>query len=350
VVLIRNGVRVPEMAPHFFSSDARTATAGIDASLLDGRRILVTGASGAVGIHVVAALRAFAEDGRDIDLTATVHSDVPPPLAAVFEHPFCHVVRGDLCDHSVRGLLPLADLIVHCTGYGQPGRFLESPLKTIRLNSEVTCDLIERLRPSGRLLFVSSTEVYSGLPSGNRYREDQIGLTGPHHPRACYIEGKRCGETLCYSAFQSGLGALSVRLAQTYGPGAKRGDRRALYSFIEQALFRKHITLLDDGAAVRTYCYAADAARMMLTVLLKGTQPVYNVGGATSIRIGDVATQVGDLLHVPVTFPDESQPSPGAADSVMIDMSRYESEFGGESYIGLDVGLQRTVDWHKQFV
>ena len=334
------------MTSHFFSTDARIATEGVDVARLEGRHVLVTGASGAVGIHLVAALRALAEAGADISLTAVVHTDPPPPLAAVLQHPFCRIIRADLSEHSSRACLPAADLVIHCAGYGQPGRFLETPLKTIRINTDATCDLLTRMRPGGRLLFVSSTEVYSGLPGGMRYHEEQIGSTGPHHPRACYIEGKRCGEAACYAAFQSGVAAMAVRLAQTYGPGAKRGDRRALYSFIDQALTHKAITLLDRGDAIRTYCYAADAARMMLKVLLQGNQPVYNISGATSITISAVAKTVANLLQVPVSIPSDSRPSAGASDSVMIDMGRYEQEFGTPSYVDFETGLRRTAEWH----
>ena len=235
--------------------------------------------------------------------------------------------------------------MIHCAGYGQPGRFLEAPLKTIRIHADATCDLIDRLRPSGRMLFVSSTELYTGLPGGMRYHEDQIGSTGPHHPRACYIEGKRCGEAACYAAFRSGAGVVTVRLAQTYGPGARRDDRRALYSFIQQAITTGRIALLDKGEAVRTYCYAADAAGMMLKVLLRGTQPVYNIGGTAPIRISEVAGKVANLLHASLSFPDDSQPCAGASDSVMIDMSRYDDEFGATTYVDFDAGLKRTVEW-----
>ena len=334
------------MTSHFFGPDAAIATAGVEVAGLEGRQVLLTGASGAVGIHLAAALRALAERGHDISLQAVLHSEPPPPLAAVFQHPCCRIIHADLSDPSSRAGLPKADLVIHCAGYGQPGRFLESPLKTIRIHSDATCDLIDRLRPGGRLLFVSSTEVYTGLSGGMRYHEEQIGSTGPHHPRACYIEGKRCGEAACYAAFHSGIGAVAVRLAQTYGPGAKRDDRRALYSFIRQAITTKHIALLDGGEAVRTYCYAADAAGMMLKVLLQGTQPVYNVGGTTAIRIREVAEKVASLLDATVSLPATPQPSAGASESVMIDTSRYDGEFGAASCVDFDTGLRRTVEWH----
>ena len=94
------------MTSHYFVPDAPIATAGVDASLLEGRHVLVTGASGAVGIHVVAALRALAEAGSGPTITAVVHTDPPAHLAAVFEHRSCRVIRADLSDSLSRTGLP----------------------------------------------------------------------------------------------------------------------------------------------------------------------------------------------------------------------------------------------------
>ena len=86
-----------------------------------------------------------------------------------------------------------------------------------------------------------------------------------------------------------GVAARSARLCLAYGRGTRAGDRRALNSFIEKALRNKEIQLLDCGDARRTYGYVADAVNMLWRILLEGTHPVYNVGGASTIIIADLA-------------------------------------------------------------
>ena len=66
--------------------------------------------------------------------------------------------------------------------------------------------------------------------------ESDIGTTTPLHPRASYIEGKRGGETICNAYRSQGVRAVSARLALAYGPGTRKGDKRAMNSFIEKAL------------------------------------------------------------------------------------------------------------------
>lgn len=338
------------MFESFFAQDAQLALDGVPGDRFSDSRILITGATGAVGVHVLAALRQLAVDGISFDVYATFQSEVTGSIASLLEHPRFHAIRGDLTSAGFRATLPKADFIFHSAGYAQPGLFLENPSKTIRLNTEVTLDLLDMLPKEGRMLFVSSSEVYAGLPAASPHREEEIGTSGPGHPRACYIEGKRCGEAACFAANASGVGAVSARLALAYGPGARRGDRRALYSFLEKGIRNRCITLIDRGDAMRTYCYAADAVRMMLRILLEGSQPVYNVGGNSTLSVLSVAQKIGQVLDVPVHVPGDAHAVVGAPAHVTLDMTRYQNEFGPMHYVEFDMGLRRTVDWYLAHV
>jgi UDP-glucuronate decarboxylase len=334
------------MFDSFFVPDARSALEGVRGELFSGSRILITGATGAVGIHALAALRQLAADGIDFDVYATFQREVSGRIAELLDHPRFHTIRGDLTSTAFRATLPHADFVFHSAGYAQPGRFLENPGKTIRLNTEATLDLLDHLPSTGRLLFVSSSEVYVGLSADAPHRESQIGTSGPDHPRACYIEGKRCGEAACFASNSNSLKAISARLSLAYGPGARPGDRRALYSFIDNAIRDRVITLMDRGESLRSYCYAADAVRMMFRILLEGSQPVYNVGGNSTLSILAVAKKIAGILNVPVRVPDDERPLAGAPAHVSLDMTRYQTEFGPLRYIDFDTGLRRTIDWH----
>lgn len=336
------------MFKSFFLHDALIASNGLKCESFSGSRILITGATGAIGIHVLAAFRQIAEDGTRFDLYATFQNDVTGPIAELLAHPSFHVIQGDLTSSAFRHTLPKTDFVIHAAGYGQPQRFLEDPSKTIRLNAEATLDLLDMLPASGRLLFISSSEVYAGLPAGTLHRENQIGISGPDHPRACYIEGKRCGEAACFAAHSRGLNAVSARLGLAYGPGARAGDRRAMYSFIDNAIRDRRIKLLDRGEARRSYCYASDAVKMMMHILIEGREPVYNIGGNCRFSYLAVAEKIGRLLEVPVCVPGDSRPLVGAPSDVSLDTSRYEAEFGPLYYTDFDTGLSRTVEWHLE--
>jgi len=243
--------------------------------------------------------------------------------------------------------LPKADLIIHASGYAQPGKFMADPLKTIALNTAVTLKLLEKLKPKGKFLFISSSEVYSGL-THPPFKEDQVGTTNTDHPRSCYIESKRCGEAIVYAARSKGVDAKSARLSLAYGPGTKRDDKRALHSFIGRALAEKKIELLDSGDALRTYCYITDAAHMMWNILLHGTGHIYNVGGTSRTSIAKLAKLIGKILNVPVVIPRSKKQALAAPEDVRLDLTKTRKEFGKQKLVSFEDGMKKTIAWQKE--
>ncbi len=235
------------------------------------------------------------------------------------------------------------DYIIHAAGYGQPQMFGKDKLKTININTETTEDLFKYLKPGGKLLFVSSSEIYSGAPSP--HKETDIGTTTPQHPRACYIEGKRCGEAICMAYKEMGYDVKIARLALAYGPGTKKGDTRVINQFIEQALTKGSIWLRDKGEAMRTYVYVEDAAQMMLDVLFKGKETVYNVGGESRVSVLNLAKTIGAITKADV-YCGEAKSSE-APDDVRVCLNRINAEFPRE-FVSLESGLIRTIEYQKQ--
>ena len=326
--------------------DAHGSLEGVPVGRLAGKRMLVTGASGIIGSHILFGLAGCRrQSGFPAAVLAVVHSGVPDHLRPLDEAGLVEFARGDLSDSCFLQTLPESDLIVHAATYGQPGRFLEDPVATLKLNTLATGALLDRLRPGGNFLFVSSSEVYSGLVSPP-FREEQIGTTSPTHERACYIEAKRCGEAICNAYRHRGVAAKSARVCLAYGPGTRRGDKRVLYSLIERGLNEGRIRLLDRGLARRTYCYISDTVHMLWQILLEGREPVYNVGGRSSTTIADLAHLLGAIMDVPVELgPDDTAGLQGAPDDVSLDMARYTAEFGPHSFVELQEGLVRTAAW-----
>lgn len=244
-------------------------------------------------------------------------------------------------DMMTDNTLPIMDYVIFAAGYGQPGKFLQERISTININTIGLQRTLKHLKPQGKVLFVSSSEVYSGAPSP--YKEDSIGTTTPQHPRACYIEGKRCGEAICM-AYSDQYDVKIARLALAYGPGTKKGDTRVLNQFIEQALTTGAIIMKDSGKAMRTYCYVDDVATQLLNILFHGQSIVYNVGGFSRVSVKDLAHIIGTLTNSAVMEgPDTTTSAP---DDVQLDMTKYLSEFGG-TFTPMNEGIRKTIDYQK---
>jgi UDP-glucuronate decarboxylase len=328
--------------------DAARIMERVDLSVFDGREVLITGASGLLGAQVLACFHKWnLEHARPIAVTLVTHSALPTWLGELVNVPGLSMARGDLTDPGFCGWLPTADAIIHAAGYAQPGKFLANPAKTIQINTAATLTLLEKLRPEGNFLFLSSSEVYSGCVQ-TPYREDAIGTTDPSHPRACYIEGKRCGEALCHAFRREGRDVKIGRIALTYGPGTQVDDVRVLNTLIRQGLLEGRISLRDQGAATRTLGYVSDVGELLLAVLMSGRQAVYNIGGRSMITILGLAHAIGRLVGVPVSVPRSDDDPTGAAAEVDLDIDRACEEFGKREFVGLEDGLARTVEWQRE--
>lgn len=220
--------------------------------------------------------------------------------------------------------------------------FAKDKIRTIQINTESTYELFKLLNQNGKFLFISTSEVYSGAP--HPHTEDIIGTTTPQHPRACYIEGKRCGEAICMAYREQGYDVKIARLALAYGPGTKPHDTRVLNELIEKALTTQTINLMDKGEAIRTYLYVEDCAEMMLDILFKGSQPVYNVGGTSTTTIKDLALMIAKQTNSKVILGDKTLK--GSPDSVKLNMIRTLYEFPRE-FVSLEEGIKRTIAYQK---
>jgi nucleoside-diphosphate-sugar epimerase len=335
------------MPPDVIARDAAQICHRVNLEGLEGKTILITGASGLLGTYFLATLAHLKQNGVQVKAIAQARSQPAPHTAEIIQRGGFQLAQVNVAAHAECSSLPEADVIIHSAGYAQPLVFMANPAATYQLNTTATITLLQKLKPGGSFLFLSSTEVYNGI-TNKLVTEADIGTTNPTHPRACYIEGKRGGETICHAFRNQGIHATAARLAMTYGPGTRKGDKRALNSFIEQALGQGKIDLMDAGKAIRTYCYVSDAVELMWQAALRGTQPVYNIGGHSTVTIGELAKLVGQFVGVPVLFHAQSVEVAGAPEEVRLDLTRPETEFQKTSYVGLEDGLRATIEWQRQ--
>jgi len=281
------------------------------------KRLLITGAYGLVGSNICKLLE---RDYPDIEVTKVKCDEL-----------------GDIVGHRF-------DYIIFASGYGQPIKFAADKIDTIQVHAMLPDTLFRVfIKPGGSFLYISSSEVYSGARPP--HKETDIGTTTPQHPRACYIEGKRCGEAICMAYREQGYDVKIARLALAYGPGTKKGDTRALNQLIEQALTKKKIQLLDSGKASRTYCYVDDVAELMLNILFKGKDVVYNVGGESTVSIKGLAELIGEIVGCPVEAGADGLV--GAPADVKLDMRHTLSEFPLK-FTPIMEGLKRTITYQRQ--
>jgi UDP-glucuronate decarboxylase len=324
--------------------DARKIRESVDLTGLKDQHILITGASGMIGTHLLASLVDLPKESKPRVVYAYHQSELSEYSKEIVQRGKFDTLQGDLSRYD--SLLPRTDVILAFHGYAQPSRFVGNPLETIAINTLGTMRLLEKLRKGGSFLYASSSEVYSGLKKLSASETD-IGTTSPLHTRAAYIEGKRCGEAIVNAHRERGVHAMSARISLAYGPGTKRNDTRALNEFIQKALTTGQIELKDAGTTIRTYCYITDVVTQLWNIVLHGTRPVYNAGGNSGTTIAKLAKTIGEITSAEVTIPRKHHYDFGAPKRVKMDLRRYEKEFGKLKYTSLQDGLEKTINWQK---
>lgn len=325
----------------------RTELLGSDLKLpldkLKNKTVLITGASGLVGLHMLSSLKKVQKELNVTIYTWTRNS------VDLFGELFndCNKITGDIvCDiHKIIGL-PKFDVILHCAGYATPLVFLNDKIKTIEINTTTTIKLLEMLKEDGKFLFISSSEVYNGLFKFG-LTENEIGITNTQHPRSAYIESKKCGEVICDAYREKGRDVKVARLSIAYGAGTKLGDTRVINSLIEKGINNDTIELMDDGSALRTFCYISDIVEMLWNITLNGKDFIYNIGGVHSSSIYELATKIGEKLNKKIVRPVNNNELVGNPKLVNLSIDKYIKEFGHKDFVSMDIGLDNTIEWQK---
>ena len=315
---------------------------------LNGATVAVTGAGGLVGNYLMRAL----------DAARRVHG-LNLSLVALCRNP-------ERTHAQLRGVEPLtcleydstrpltanfrADYILHAAANAHPLAFSNDPVGTMQSNILGTMNLLEHIRETGgRFLLFSTGEIYGERPDLlNGFDETTFGSVDPMNPRACYPESKRAAETLCAAyAQQYGVDALAARLTYTYGATITDQNSRADAQFLRKALAGEDIVLKSEGAQVRSYCYAADAASALLTLMLKGeTAKAYNIANPDcAVSIREYAETLAGLAGVRVVFdlpPEEERRGYSAVTRAVLNPGRL-LDLGWHAEYDLREGLRRTL-------
>ena len=263
---------------------------------LEGKKVLITGASGLIGKALVRALAAHGGK-KPIEIFALVRNE--EKARAAFANLPC-AIRYIVTD--MRELAPQdlgIDYIVHGASMTASKDFVASPVEVIESAYLGTKRILEfaRVNPVKSFVYLSTMEVYGAPVTDEKIEEDHPTNLDTMQVRSSYPESKRLCENLCAAyAKEYGVPAKVVRLTQTFGRGVEYNDSRVFAEFARCVIENRDIVLKTEGKTARNYLDIDDAVNAIFTVLTHGkTGEAYNAANEESYcTIYEMATMVAE--------------------------------------------------------
>lgn len=246
------------------------------------RRVLLTGAGGFVGRHILRELTArqvqvaaVVRDGRSAPIEAI------PGVVAVLTTADLFKESADWWSRACQGV----DIIVHAAWYAEPGKYLHSTLNLDCLSG--TIELARGAAQAGVRRFV-------GVGTCFEYdlTAELLTLETPLKPSTPYAAAKAATFMVLSQWLPSqGVEFAWCRLFYLYGEGE---DERRLVPYLRSRLEAGAAAELTQGTQIRDFMDVSEAGRMIVDVALGGIGGPVNVCSGVPISVRQLAERIAD--------------------------------------------------------
>ena len=312
-----------------------------------GQSVLVTGADGFIGSHLVEKLVGEGAKVRALVLYNSFNSwgwlDDSPCRDEI------EVVAGDVRDpHFCRTLLKDVEVVFHLAALIAIPYSFRAPDSYIDTNVKGTVNICQYALDNGvkRVINTSTSEVFGTA------RYVPIDEAHPLQPQSPYSASKIAADSLALSFYHSfGLPLTVARPFNTYGP--RQSARAVIPTMISQIASGMKEIHLGDTSPTRDFNYVEDTCRAMIA--LAGSErtvgEVVNIGSNTEISIADTFALVRELMGSDaqlVTAPSRVRPSGSEVFRLCCDNRKIQQLTRFKSEVPLREGLQRTIQWFQE--
>ena len=304
---------------------------------------MVTGGAGFLGSHLC---RRLLDEGWEVICLDSLLTGNADNVADLLSCPSFRFEKYDVTNYlHVEGPL---DWVLHLASPASPRDYLENPIHTLKVGAIGTLRALGVAKAKGAGFFIASTSEVYGDPQVHPQPESYWGHVNPVGPRGVYDEAKRYAEAMA-AAYRRihGIPVRIARIFNTYGPRMRRGDGRAVPTFVAQALAGQALTVHGVGTQTRSLCYVDDLIEGFWRLLASDVQDPVNLGNPEEITVLRLAETVRDAAgsSSEISFVDRPEDDPEVR---CPDITVARERLGWEPQVPLTEGLKRTVEWARE--
>ncbi|AMB57830.1 NAD-dependent epimerase/dehydratase family protein [Microterricola viridarii] len=302
-------------------------------------KAVVIGANGFIGSHLVDGLAAAGHEVRAFDRFSARKPTFQSKNVTVQLGDFLN--RADL-EQAVAG----QDLVFHFLSTTTPATAAADPTLDIRTNLAQSVELFHSAAEAGvkHVYFASTGGAIYGEQGKAEYSE-----VDPALPVSPYAIGKLAIERyLSYFAATHGLASTVFRISNPYGTRQHPNKKQGLIPIaLRQILAGEPVLQYGDGSMVRDYVFVEDLISMIVPLAGRETaHSLYNLGSGAGHSVTEVLDALRRVTEIDFAVETRDVP-PTFVDRVVLDTTRYESEFPGALLTTLDDGIRKTFDEMK---
>ncbi len=248
----------------------------IDFRKLKNKKILLIGYNGFLGKYFVDIFSAFR---KSINFELDCCDNFISSKKKKIKNNNFKYIYGDILNIDLKKRY---DLIICLAGIASPALYKKFPIETLDVSYLGVKRLLNKSKKDrSQFIFFSSSEIYGNPDIKNiPTKESFYGFVNSFGPRACYDEGKRIGETLCYIyKTYYNVNIKIIRPFNVFGPLMSKNDFRIIPNITNKIVKKKPILIHGKGTQTRTFCYISDAITGFFKVILNGKAgEIYNIG------------------------------------------------------------------------
>jgi dTDP-glucose 4,6-dehydratase len=323
------------------------------------KKILITGAAGFIGSHVVRLFVNKYPDYKIVNLDKLTYAGNLENLKDIETSANYSFVKGDIVDAQFVNKLfseHLFDGIIHLAAESHVDRSISNPLAFVETNVIGTLNLLNAVKEqwkgneNDKLFYhISTDEVYGSLGEDGFFTE-----TTAYDPRSPYSASKASSDHFVRAYHHTyGIPVVVSNCSNNYGPN--QFPEKLIPLCIHNIKSGKALPIYGDGKYTRDWLWVMDHAAAIDLIFHKGKiGETYNIGGHNEWNNFDLVHLLCDLTDKALNRPQGTarqlitfvKDRPGHDKRYAIDANKIKNELGFEPSITFETGLAQTIDWY----